>query len=68
MFMSNNPIPLRYPNPADLRAVPAWTDATQVEAENVGNRRDLSGEPPEITQQSGNVGKRKRKTPADLLS
>jgi len=73
--MSNNPIPLGYPNPADLRAQPAWADDCQVEAENVGNRQSPPDEPPEITQQPKNVGKpqsdslgsRARKTKADLL-
>jgi|SRR3984893_9459837 hypothetical protein len=61
----SKPVPLRCPNPADLGAQPAWTDACQVEAENVGNRQGPQDELPEITQQPGNVGK--RKTPADLL-
>jgi hypothetical protein len=56
--MSNNPIPLGCPNPADLRAQAARADATQVEAENVGNSQELPGEPPEITQQLRNVNRR----------
>jgi hypothetical protein len=55
--MSNNPIPLGCPNPAD------WRDRAEVE--NLGNRQNSQDEPPEIAQQPGNVGK--RKTPADLL-
>ena len=61
----SKPIPLGCPNPADLRAQPAWTDATKVEAENVGNTQNLPAEPAEVIQQPRNVGK--RKTPADLL-
>jgi hypothetical protein len=53
------------PNPADLRTQPAWTDATKVEAENVGNTQNLPAEPAEVIQQPRNVGK--GKTPADLF-
>jgi hypothetical protein len=65
--MSNNPIPLGCPNPADRRAEPVWSDATQpqAEAENSGNNREAPTEPGAATPQPTNVGK--RKTPADLL-
>jgi hypothetical protein len=64
--MSNNPIPLRCPNPADLLARPAWSYDVQAqfETENVGN----SQEAPAISSAAiarANVGK--RKTPDDLL-
>jgi hypothetical protein len=39
----SKPIPLRCPNPADLGAQPAWTDATQVEAENVKKTKSALG-------------------------
>lgn len=73
--MSNRPIPLGCPSPADLGAESAWTDDCQVEAENIGNRQSPPDEPPDITQQPKNVGKpqsdslgsRARKTKADLL-
>jgi hypothetical protein len=65
--MSNNPIPLRCPNPADPGARPAWPDAmqTQAEPENVGNVQGATIEPGAAAPQLKNAGK--RKTPADLL-
>jgi hypothetical protein len=64
--MSNYPIPLGCPSPADLQArARPRTEVAQAEAENVGNRRSPQGEQPKMTRQLTNVGK--RKTPSDLL-
>jgi hypothetical protein len=75
--MSNSPIPLRCPNPADLGAQPAWPDAVQVhveatpqsvaaaDSENVGNSQEAPIKPGEVTPLPTNIGK--RKTPIHLL-
>lgn len=64
--MSNSPIPLGCPSPADLQARTGLeTEVTQVEAENIGNSQEQPVEPAEIDQQPRNVGK--GKTPADLF-
>ena len=66
--MSHNPIPLRYPNPADPEAQPYWPDAMQVQAEtdNVGKGPKPPAGPREVTSQPTNVGK--GKTPTDLFA
>ena len=66
--MSHNPIPLRYPNPADPEAQLYWPDAMQVQAEtdNVGKGPKPPAGPREVTSQPTNVGK--GKTPTDLFA